>query len=433
MNRLLHTLVFLLITLVFQTGQAAALSREENQISQYILQQKEEQLFMLEKLVNINSGTTNVAGVNHVGEILRSQLNQLGFKTRWVQEPTNMHRAPTLVAERYGTTGKRLLLIGHLDTVFRNDNLFQKFERRGNKVTGPGVIDDKGGDVVILYALKALQSIHALDNAAITVVLTGDEEDSGKPTSISRKPLFDAAYNSDIALDFESAITSDTATVARRGIVNWRIETQGTAAHSSEIFKKTAGLGAIFELTRILDTMRTQLAGEKYLSFSPGIIFGGTRIHYDQNNSEGIASGKDNVIAKSAIAKGDLRFLSADQKSNAENKILAIVSQHLSGTTASIHFQEGIPGMIPTENNNKLLQKYSSVSNDLGYGTMTSLDPGMRGAGDISHIASIVSANLAGLGALGAGAHSSKETVDINSLHIQTQRAAILIYRLTRE
>src|SRR3990167_1103299 len=372
LTKLLLILFSIAGMLSFSTTQAALLSAVEKQISEYITQQKDEQLSLLEKLININSGTANISGVHQVGEILRLQFEQLGFKTRWVEEPTNMHRAATLIAERKGTTGKKLLLIGHLDTVFPKDSLFQKFERHENIATGPGVIDDKGGDVVILYALKALQVARALDNATITVVLTGDEEDSGKPTSISRKPLFDAAHNSDISLDFEWAITSDTATIARRGIANWLIETKGIEAHSSEIFQKTAGYGAIFELTRILDTIRTELSGEKYLSFSPGLVFGGTTISYDKNNSQGFAFGKDNVIAKSAIAKGDLRFLSPGQKSNAEKRILFIVNKHLPGTTASISFQDGIPGMMPISSNIELLKKYSSVSSDLGYGAITS-------------------------------------------------------------
>lgn len=417
--------------LFFSTTQAASLSAVEKQISKYITQQKDEQLSLLEKLVNINSGTANISGVRQVGEILRLQFEQLGFKTRWVEEPANMHRAATLIVERKGTIGKKLLLIGHLDTVFPEDSLFQKFERYENIATGPGVIDDKGGDLVILYALKALQAAHALDNTTITVVLTGDEEDSGKPTSISRKPLFDAAQDSDIALDFEWAITSNTATISRRGITNWMIEAQGNEAHSSEIFQKSAGYGAIFELARILNTMLTQLSGEKYLSVSPGLIFGGTTISYDKNKSQGSVFGKGNVISRTAMTKGDLRFLTAHQKLDAEKRILAIVKKHLPGTTASINFKDGVPAMPPSSSNLELLKKYSRVSNDLEYGPIQPLDPGVRGAGDISHIASIVSANLAGLGALGTGAHSTKETLNIDSLPIQTQRAALLIYRLT--
>lgn len=425
-------LLFLcLLAGVMQMTHAAPLSPIEKQVTQSIIQQKDDQLILLEKLVNINSGTANLAGVREAGDIFKNQFEQLGFKTEWVEEPADMHRAPTLVAKHTGKAGARLLLIGHLDTVFPKESAFQKFERKGDKATGPGVIDDKGGDVVILYALKALQDAHALENANITVILMGDEEDSGKPTSVSRKPLFDAAKTSDIALDFEWAITADTATIARRGVTNWMLEAEGNEAHSSEIFQPNVGDGAIFELSRILNTMRTQLSSEKYLTFSPGLMMGGTTINYDKNNSQGTAFGKGNVIAKVAIAKGDLRYLSESQKLLAEKNMINIVAQHLPETKATISFHEGIPAMSPTANNELLLKKYDGVSMDLGYGPIKALDPGMRGAGDISHIAAKVPANLAGLGALGTGAHSDKETLDVNSLTIQTQRAALLIYRLT--
>ncbi len=425
-------ITILIVGVLFSSiSQANTISSLEKNISNYVAHQKDNQLLLLEKLVNINSGTTNLPGVIQIGKIFQPEFEKLGFKTKWINEPNNMNRAATFIAERQGHKGKKLLLIGHLDTVFPKESTFQKFQRHDNTATGPGIIDDKGGDVVILYALKALQSAHALDDATITVVLTGDEEDSGKPTSISRKPLFEAANNSDVALDFEWAITSDTATIARRGITNWTLEAQGKEAHSSEIFQKSAGDGAIFEITRILNTMRDQLIGEKYLSFSPGLILGGTAIHYDKNASQGIVFGKGNVIAKTGMAKGDLRFLTAEQKIRAEKKILVIVNQHLPGTTAFIQFQDGIPSMPPTSQNLELLNQYSKTSNDLGYGVIKPLDPGSRGAGDISHIASIVSANLAGLGPVGTGAHSEKETLEIPSLQIQTQRAAILIYRLT--
>jgi glutamate carboxypeptidase len=411
---------------------ATSLSAVEKEITNYVTQHKEEQLSLLEKLVNINSGTTNISGIRQVGAILRLQFDQLGFKTRWIEEPASMHKAATLIAEHKSKTGKRLLLIGHLDTVFPKDSVFQAFKRQGSIATGPGVIDDKGGLVVILYALKALQAAHALDNASITVVLTGDEEDAGKPTAISRKPLFDAAKANDIALDFEWAITPDTATIARRGIMNWVLKTEGKEAHSSEIFQTSGGYGAIFELTRILNAARAKLSSEKYLSFNPGLILGGTTIHYDKASSEGMASGKSNVIASHAMARGDLRFLTTHQKRDAEKRMAAILKQHLPGTTASMTFQDGIPAMPPSAGNLELLKKYSAVSEELGYGAVKSLDPGVRGAGDISHIASIVSANLAGLGALGTGAHSAKETLYIDSLTTQTQRAALLIFRLTR-
>jgi glutamate carboxypeptidase len=428
-------LISIFLTVIFLFCHTAKANRQsvENQISQYISNQQQEQRSLLEKLVNINSGTTNTAGIRHVGALLQTQLEELGFSVRWVEEPANMQRAGTLIAEHSGTQGKKILLIGHLDTVFPLSSPFQHFKEKNNVATGPGVIDDKGGDVVILYALKALHAVNALADANITVVLTGDEEDSGKPTAISRKPLIDAAKNSDIALDFEWAITPDTATIARRGIADWMLTAEGNEAHSSEIFQEKAGFGAIYELVRILDMMRIQLANEKYLSFNPGLILGGTAISYDKTISQGNSFGKANVIAKAAMSQGDLRFLTENQKINAEKKIFAIVNSHLPETKASITFHDGIPAMPPTQGNLELLQKYSQASIKLGYGAVNQLDPGKRGAGDISYIASLISASLAGLGPVGTGAHSDKETLDIPSLLIQTQRAAVLIYWLTHE
>jgi len=412
------------------TAHTLALSPTENEIQQYISAVQTNQLDLLEKLVNINSGTTNIAGVQKVGEILRRQFAELGFQTHWVEEPPAFKRAGTLVAEKQGK-GPKLLLIGHLDTVFPPENPFRRFERHGNFAIGPGVIDDKGSLVVLLYALKALQNTQHLDDINITVVLTGDEENSGKPASISRRPLFEAAKNVDVALDFEWAFALDTATIARRGITTWILQTRGQSAHSADIFQKSVGAGAIFELNRILNTMYNQLNHEKNLTFSPGILLGGSEINYAKNNSRGMASGKDNVVAQMALANGDLRYLTLQQKNQAENTILNIINQHLPQTTANIQFVDGIPSMAPTAANVDLLKKYSAVSMALGYGPVHALDPGLRGAGDISYIAGMVKANLAGLGAVGTSAHTEKETLNINSLPIETARAAVLIYHLT--
>ena len=428
---LMKQILLFLIAVQFPLMAIGALAPVEQKISSYISQQKKEELLLLEKLVNINSGTTNIAGVTKIGELLKPAFEALGFKTEWKMEPVTMHRAGTLVAKREGTSGKRLLLIGHLDTVFSKDDPFQTFKVKGMKATGPGVMDDKGGDVVILYALKGLFAANALDNTSITVVLTGDEEDSGKPTAISRIPLFEAASTSDIALDFECANSMDTASIARRGISGWELKVEGKTAHSSDIFEPSFGDGAGFELARILNRMREELYKEPYLSFNPGLMLAGTNIHYENAESKGSAFGKSNVIISEAMASGDLRYISNEQKTSIQNKIKAIVKRHLPKTDASITFWDGIPPMPPTKANEQLLKQYSNVSEDLGTGPIVPLSPKARGAGDISHIASKVEANLVGLGPFGTGAHSSEETLDIPSLEIQTKRAALLIYRLT--
>ncbi|HVE44537.1 MAG TPA: M20/M25/M40 family metallo-hydrolase [Gammaproteobacteria bacterium] len=421
------------LTLLFSMATNASNESAAKQITGYATTHQAEQLSLLKKLVNINSSTDNIRGVYQVGEVLRLALKNLGFITHWSYEPKAMKRAGTLIAHHPGSQGKKLLLIGHLDTVALgyDHKTFPHFEEHDDKATGPGIVDDKGGDVIILYALKALQAQHNLAHADITVVFTGDEEDSGKPTVISRKPLIEAAKKADIALDFESAVTLNTASIARRGISDWIIQAEGMEGHSAGIFQESIGFGAIFELARIVDTMRTALHEEKYLTFNPGLILGGSRVDYNNNDIKGTAFGKQNIIPRTAIAIGDLRFLTVGQKVEAEKKITAIVESHLNHTKASITFQDGIPPMEPTEANQALLNQYSDASVLLGYGKISALDPGQRGAGDISYVASLVSASLVGLGAFGGGEHAKNETLDIRSLPMQTQRAALLMYQLT--
>ncbi len=426
----MKSIPFLLFLFCVHSGAYCA--SIEQQLAQAVDAEQERQVALLEELVNINSGTQNIVGIQKVGQRLEQEFQALHFKTRWAEEPASLRRAGTLIAQHPGTRGKRLLLIGHLDTVFPANSPFQVFRRQGDWASGPGVVDDKGGDVIILYALKALQSVHVLDDARITVVLTGDEEDSGKPTSISRKPLLELARQSNVALDFEESLSQNTATIARRGINNWRLITQGIEAHSASIFKPQIGAGAAFELARILNDLRLKLV-ENDLSFNVGLILGGTRLDYDADAASGRAFGKENVIPNIAIAQGDLRFLSAEQQAKAMETMKNIVNQHLAKTKAQITFQAGIPAMPPKAANLDLLKQYSAVSQAFGYGPVKALNPGLRGAGDISHVAALVGANLAGLGPLGHGTHSVKETIDLNSLPMQTKRAAGLIYRLSTE
>ncbi len=287
----------------------------------------------------------------------------------------------------------------------------------------------KGGDVIILQALKALNSIGALKDTQIIVMLTGDEENSGKPMSISRGDMIEAAKRSAAALSFEATVRN-TATVGRRGASSWRLEVEAKTGHSSGIFKESAGNGAIFEASRILDQFYQTLRGEKYLTFNPSIIVGGTTA--ELANAQGSATGKSNVIPAKVIVSGDLRFISEEQKEAARAKMRDIVSKSLNGTSAKIIFEDGLPAMTPTDGNYELLKQLDKASQDLGIGKVEALDPGDRGAGDIGAISGIVP-GLDGLGIdSGGNSHAAGEWTNIDSLPTLTKRAAILIYRLTR-
>ncbi|MFQ5648904.1 MAG: M20/M25/M40 family metallo-hydrolase [bacterium] len=413
--------------------RAQELSAIEAKIVAYVEHHQEEAIAFLEKVVNINSGTMNSEGVRRVGQFFRQEFDALGFETRWVSMPDSVNRGGHLFAERRGSQGKRLLLIGHLDTVFEPESPFQRFERRDSIATGPGVNDMKGGDVVMLWALKALHNAGVLENTHIIVALHGDEEKIAAPIRLSRHDIIEAAKRSDMALAFEAEIGDmSSARVARRGSSSWTLSVTGIRAHSSQIFKKRFGSGAIFEATRILNSFHEELRGEQYLTFNPGVILGGTEVVYDAARTRGTVFGKGNVIAQTVTVDGDLRFISEAQKERARQKMRDIVRQNLPGTSATISFRDKYTAMAPGAGNLALLELLDKVSRDLGYGPVEALDPSLGGAADIAFAAAHVEGGLDGLGAPGSGAHTTNEEANLRALVKTTERAALLIYRLTR-
>ncbi|BFG71805.1 M20 family metallopeptidase [Sediminibacterium sp. KACHI17] len=419
----------LLIQKIFSQG----LSDTEIKIMNWVKSNRIYAEKLLEEAVNINSGTFNIAGVKKTGEVFSRELKKAGLQTEWVSLPDSLKRAGHLVASRKGNKGKKVFIIGHLDTVFEPDMPFTPYTKiNDSTATGQGVNDMKGGDVVVVMALQALASLGLLENSSIVVYFTGDEEESGKPTSISRADFIERAKAADVALGFETAQGMNTIAIGRRGFSSWKLEVSAKTGHSAGVFGQGSGYGAIYEAARILNTFRENLSSEKYLTFNPGIIVGGSEMQYDHTQIKASVLGKTNIISPAVIVEGDLRFLTEQQRENAREKMRAIVSnQNLNGTKANISFTDGIPAMEPTKGNDALRSWVDKVSQDMGLGPARAGDPGSRGAGDISYIAKYVDC-IDGLGASGKGAHAVGETINLNDLPLLIQRAAILIYRLTQ-
>ena len=423
------TILTICLLLISSLTFAQKLNRVEKKIIKSIEVNNTEAIQFLEQVVNINSGTMNHEGVKNVGIVFKDAYDDINFETRWI-DMSEVNRSGHLFAETSGNKGKKILLIGHLDTVFEDDSPFQQFEQVNDSTAkAPGGNDMKGGDVIMLYALKALSQNGLLDDAQVIVAYTGDEEDTGKPLSISRYDLIEAAKRSDIALGFETSTGFNYATVARRGASGWKVEVTGKRAHSSGIFSENTGAGAIFEMSRILNEFYNEVKGEDYLTFNPGVLLGGTTISLDEAHSKGTAFGKDNVVAQTAIVEGGLRFISEEQKERARSKMRTIVSNNLPQTSAKISFTDSYPAMSPTEGNNYLLKILNQVSIDLKQGGVEAYDPGKRGAADTSFVAEYVDC-LDGLGTMGSGAHTPSETVNLKTFEELTKRTAILIYRL---
>ena len=398
-------------------------------------------LGLLERLVNQNSGSLNLPGVTAVGTMMRAELEPLGFAVEWIDMKAS-GRAGHIVARHKGPStssgvqGKKMLLIGHLDTVFEPDSPFQKWKREGNWGAGPGAADDKGGMVVMVAALRAMQKAGTLKGADIEIVLTGDEEDSGNPIELARRDLIAAGQRADVALDFEGLIVDagrDMGSVARRSSGSWTVSVDAKGGHSSGIFSEQAGNGAIYELARIVDAFRREVREDK-LTFNVGLIGGGDGAKLDDGRIRAAVTGKTNIIASTAVARGDLRAIDQAQIDRTREKMRAIVSRSLPGAKATISFDEnGYPPMAVKPGSIALLAKLNAVNADLGLAPMVALDPLKRGAADISFVAPDVDGGINGLGPASRGDHSPAEAVDIASIWRQAKRAAILMSRLAVE
>jgi glutamate carboxypeptidase len=420
-------LLVIVLTIVLFTHQfGQQLCAQQAVLIRTIDADREGAVNLLEKLVNINSGTFNSAGIAEVGKVLENEFQALGFSTRWLPMD-DVKRAPYLIAEHRGHRGKKVLLIGHMDTVFEPTHSFQKFVRSGNTAVGPGVADMKGGIVVILTALKALKAVGALDDSNVKVFLTSDEESVGEPIEISRKEMVEAAKNSDVVLSFEPLLTqsgTDYVITARRGGTVWELSIRAKSGHSSQIFSPSIGDGAVFELSRILTSFHDELR-EPNLTYNVGLILGGSDIKVEPNGQASV-SGKWNIVPGDARAIGDIRALTPFQLTHIKEKMQSIVSRSLPGTSADIQFTDKYPPMAPTAGNLALLTKLNEINHALELPDEKASDPMSRGVGDASFVAPYAEV-LDALGAPGTGVHASGESIDLARLPLQSKRAALLI------
>ena len=426
-------LPLLLAVPAMTSGAPAGLSATERALAQAVDAHRDASVALLERVVNVNSGTMNLAGVRAVGDAFRAELDRLGFRTRWV-EGAAFGRAGHLVAERPAAgAALRVLLIGHLDTVFEKDSPFQRFERVGDRARGPATTDMKGGNVVMLLALRALRDAGLLEKIDVRVYLGGDEEDSGAPLSASRAALMEAAEGAEIAIGFEDGDGSfERAVIARRGVEEWRLRVTGKAAHSSLILNPEIGPGAIYEAARILEAFRRELAPESAeVTFNPGMIVGGTAVEHPEQ-ARGTAFGKTNVIAQTALVVGDLRTLAPDQLERTRTRMQEIVARSLPHASAELSFEPGYPPMAVTEGNRRLLALLDEASRDLGLPAVAAVNPRQAGAADVSFVATKVKMAIDGLGLKGTGGHTVEETADLTLLAPQAKRVAVLLARLAQ-
>lgn len=402
-----------------------AISAEERAMVEWLEAREEEMLALLERITNMNSGSLNSAGLDAVAAVFDEELRGLGFGTsrlpgELIEMPScpgsdySIDLADHLLARRPGN-GSRLLLMGHIDTVFPPDSPFQTFVREGDTIYGPGVADMKGGLVVMLYALKALAAADALDEAAFTVLLNSDEE---MGSLSSRKYLEEEAVNHDWGLVYESS-GIDTMTRRRKGIGQARLVVTGRAAHSGGAHEQ--GLSAIKELAYKIVQIENMTNYETGLTANVGVVRGGEA---------------RNTISPCAEALIDLRYPQPEQGLAAVELWREIFEQVYSypvdsgEITTESYINLHRPPKIPTPESDYLLDKAIAIGRLLGQ-EIRIIDSG--GGTDGSLTQGVGLPTIDSLGIAGTGAHSDREEARAGSLAERAALSAVLIRRLARE
>ena len=240
-------LITAMILFITRTAYAAdGLDGQEQSIIDWITGHSEAALAELEVALAIDSPTENFGGQGAMAKYYSARFRDLGFETEWIDLLETTGRAGHFQAELDGGKGKRVLLLGHLDTVLPAVEI----RRDGNLLYGSGSVDMKGGNMVVLFALQALQAAGVLEDRRLIVHFTGDEESTGRPIDVTRAPLRAAAERSDVALSFEGG-RPGRAVVARRSVGRWTLIVESVTGHSSRVFSEELGYGAIFEAARM--------------------------------------------------------------------------------------------------------------------------------------------------------------------------------------
>ncbi|MBD7938996.1 M20 family metallopeptidase [Cytobacillus sp. Sa5YUA1] len=374
----------------------------------YIQQCKTEMLQLIEKLVNIDSGSYVKKGIDEIGGILQKKYEEIGFV---VEVKTEAKYGNHLVIRHERSLHPKIILVAHMDTVFPEGTVNKRpFQIKGNRAYGPGVVDMKSSLVELLYAMKAL--VHCGSNACenVQIILNGDEE-IGSPSS--RELIEEQAVGKEYALIMEPARKDGSLVTARRGGGRYKLIIKGKAAHSG--IEPEKGRSAIEELAYKIIQLHNLTNHEQGISVNVGIISGGSSV---------------NTISDKAVAHIDIRITEKEQAQELEKKIKRICANtEVRGTEIQLEGAIRRPPMEYNEQTKKLLHIIQEVGEEIGlhvHNTATG------GGGDASFTSATGVPTVDGLGPVGGNAHSKEEYIEIDTLTERTILLAKTIERLSR-
>ena len=367
----------------------------------------------LERLVNIDCGSYTPAGVDEVGRFVAGFLSDIGADVEARPDPAG-RLGSTIVGTLRGTAspGARLLLIGHMDTVFDPGTVAERpFAIADGVATGPGVTDMKSGLLAGLYAIRALARRGPLPFERLTFVANPDEE-IGSPTSSPH--IRDFAADADVCLVLECARANGDIVSSRKGILDARITIHGRAAHAGvEPEKGRSAIVAAADLVERLHGLNGRWPG---VTVNVGVIGGGTR---------------PNVVAERCSLEVDVRAVRREDLEAAEAAIAALLTELVvPDTTAVLEQMARWWPMEKLERSGRLVDHAVALAERLGFGVR---DTATGGASDANTTAGLGVPSLDGLGPIGGNDHSPAEYLDVASIVPRTALVAGLILAISRD
>ena len=384
------------MALSFCAGAAPAAAQRDQAVYRAVEASRPAAIELLKRIVDVDSGSGDIAGGEHVEAILSAPLRAAGAVVRTVPAEAS-GVAPNLVAVFHGSGKVRVLIIAHVDTVFGPGTVAKRpFRIEGDRAYGPGVGDEKGGDVSAVTALQILHRLGFRDYATITLLLDGSEE-LGSPGST--KLIETLARQSDVEFNMEPGDPPDALTVWRKGAGDIIIRVRGRAAHAG--MAPQNGRNAAVELVHQLGALQG-----KFPRSGDGITV----------NLTGIRAGsRSNIIPDLAEATFDVRF----RKPGEFDTILGRVKASLAPTTVpdtTVTIEPGsstYPPLIDNAQVEALGHRAQGIYAELGKTIALS---GNGGASESAVAMSVGTPALDGLGFVGAGFHTDHEWIDAGSI-----------------
>lgn len=365
-------------------------------------------LKLLERLVNIDSGSGYEAGLNQVSDIAIAELKKLGASIEKV--PNGAAGGNHVLATLKGTGKARILLMAHMDTVFKEGTAAERpFRIQDGRAYGPGVMDDKGGIVAGIYALKVLDNLKFKDYAQITFLLDASEETGSEiATDLIKK----TAKAHDVTLNLEPGRPADGLVVWRKGSATALVEVKGKAAHAGvapELGRNAAMEAAhqILQLGKLGDEAKKTTINFTVLK----------------------AGDRTNVIPDQATAKADVRAAVPEEFDRIEKDLARVSANKLiADTEVKTTLQRGLPPMPQTEQSDALVAMAQGIYGELGRKLTIE---GSGGAADSSLSAGVGTPTLDGFGIVGGNIHTPEEYAEVESVAPRIYLLARMIMELS--